>query len=366
MTADQNFTFGQNADLNFNQLLNALLQLLGSDPGSPVQGQFWFNTGAGKQTKVYDGTATQVLAYLSAVVNSLAAGDTTITVGGTATAPTVKVAKTLDHTYITDFDAEVAAALAAFGEPRPDTYYATAAALPANTYSNGAAGVGATLTATANGVLSVDGQVVQVNDRILVLSEAAPANNGIYVVTQVGVGGTSPYILTRAADFNQNSNIRTGVIVPNKVPAGRTAGAANDLKLYTCVTTASPTIGTDAINFTGIGAVYSAGTGITLTGTVFSLPTVTVALGGTGATTAAGARANLGVPGIFSTTVGDGVATSFTITHNLGNADPNIAVYKNTDGTRIHTGVVSTGTNTAVIYFSVAPATGTITVVAIG
>jgi len=78
---------------------------------------------------------------------------------------------------------------------------ATAIALPANTYNNGAAGVGATLTANANGALTVDGIAVGGGNRILVKNEAAAANNGIYTVTQVGSGAT-PWVLTRATDAN--------------------------------------------------------------------------------------------------------------------------------------------------------------------
>jgi hypothetical protein len=84
---------------------------------------------------------------------------------------------------------------------------ATTAALPANTYNNGTGGVGATLTANANGALSVDSTLTVAGNRILVKNEAAGANNGVYVVTQVGSGG-APYILTRATDFD---SVGTGV-----------------------------------------------------------------------------------------------------------------------------------------------------------
>lgn len=80
---------------------------------------------------------------------------------------------------------------------QPDTV-ATTAALPANTYNNGVAGVGATLTGNANGALPAqDGITLVAGVRMLVKNEAAPANNGNYLLTQVGSGGT-PYILTRA------------------------------------------------------------------------------------------------------------------------------------------------------------------------
>ena len=62
----------------------------------------------------------------------------------------------------------------------------TAAALPANTYNNGTAGVGATLTASANAALVIDGVVTSGGDRVLIKNETSAADNGIYVVTSAG------------------------------------------------------------------------------------------------------------------------------------------------------------------------------------
>lgn len=72
----------------------------------------------------------------------------------------------------------------------------TTAALPANTYANGTAGVGATLTATANGALSVDGDAVSAGDIVLINNEVAGAHNGPYTVTNPG-GPSAAYVLTR-------------------------------------------------------------------------------------------------------------------------------------------------------------------------
>jgi hypothetical protein len=161
---------------------------------------------------------------------------------------------------------------------------ATAAALPANTYNNGTSGVGATLTANANAALSVDGVAVVVGNRILVKNEAAQANNGVYTVTQVGDGST-PYILTRATDFDSAG---TGV---DQIDAGDfflvTAGSTQSNTSWVQQTPLPITVGTTAIVFLQFGApiTYSAGTGLTLTGTVFSLTApVAVNLGGTGLT----------------------------------------------------------------------------------
>ena len=147
---------------------------------------------------------------------------------------------------------------------------ATAAALPANTYNNGSSGVGATLTANANGALSVDSVAAVVGNRILVKNEAAQANNGVYTVTQVGDGST-PYILTRATDFDSAG---TGV---NQIDAGDfflvTAGSTQANTSWVQQTPLPITVGTTAIVFTQFGAstTYSAGTGLTLAGTVFSI-----------------------------------------------------------------------------------------------
>jgi len=98
----------------------------------------------------------------------------------------------------------------------------TAAALPANVYNNGAAGVGATLTASGNGALSVDGVAVATNDRVLVKNEAAQVNNGIYGVTNTGSAGAA-YVLTRSADANTIGNGANAISAGTYVFA--TAGA---------------------------------------------------------------------------------------------------------------------------------------------
>jgi hypothetical protein len=93
----------------------------------------------------------------------------------------------------------------------PACNYATIAALsPAATYSNGASGVGATLTGSSVGALSIDGVGLDSGDegkRILVKNQGATApfaslQNGIYVVTRVGTPSLT-YILTRATDYDK-------------------------------------------------------------------------------------------------------------------------------------------------------------------
>jgi len=138
---------------------------------------------------------------------------------------------------------------------------ATTAALPSCTYNNGTSGVGATLTATANGALSVDGTLVAATNRILVKNQVSGAQNGVYVVTQTGSGG-APFILTRATDFDTPG---TGV---NQVDAGDffliTAGSSLANTSWVQQTPLPITMGTTAIVFSQFGAplTYSAGTGL--------------------------------------------------------------------------------------------------------
>jgi hypothetical protein len=147
---------------------------------------------------------------------------------------------------------------------------ATVAALPANTYNNGTSGVGATLTANANGALSVDGVAAVVGNRILVKNEVTQANNGVYVVTQTG-SGAAVYILTRATDFDSAGS---GV---DQIDQGDfflvTAGSTLANTSWVQQTPLPITVGTTAIVFTQFGApiTYSAGTGLSLAGTVFSI-----------------------------------------------------------------------------------------------
>jgi hypothetical protein len=154
------------------------------------------------------------------------------------------------------------------------------------TYNNGTAGVGATLTnAGTLGAFTPDGVVASVNDRILIYNQTNAAQNGIYTVTVVGNGSTA-WVLTRATDADTYA-----LKSPNGLGEGDaffvTSGNTGAGETYVCNTTGTITFGTTAITFVQVSAsqVYSAGTGLTLTNTQFSLTVpVTAALGGTGQT----------------------------------------------------------------------------------
>lgn len=117
----------------------------------------------------------------------------------------------------------------------------TTTTLPANTYNNGASGVGATLTANANGALSIDGVAVVNGNVVVVNNEAAPANNGIYSVTAAGSGGAA-YVLTRVTYFDQSAEMLKNSYTA--ITAGNTQVGTSWI-LAANVTT----VGTTAVNF---------------------------------------------------------------------------------------------------------------------
>jgi hypothetical protein len=159
-------------------------------------------------------------------------------------------------------------------DPKGSVVLATASALPSYTYDNGTSGVGATITASSNGALSVDGSTPSADDRILVKDETggnAPYN-GIYVVTTVGDASTA-FVLTRATDFDG----APGSEIPGAFVFVETGSTYADTG-WVCTTDAPVTVGTTNITFTqfsGAGS-FTAGTGLTLTGTEFSISNTTV------------------------------------------------------------------------------------------
>lgn len=207
------------------------------------------------------------------------------------------------------------------------------------TYDNGTAGVGATLTLSI-GLSTIDGVSLTNGDRILVKNESTTANNGIYV-------RTSSTVLTRATDFDNAAEIGGGDFTFVE------QGTAYNNTGWVCVDKVT-TVGTDPIvwdQFSGAGT-YTAGNGLTLTGTVFSVNA------GTGITVAGGSTAidTSVVVRKYATNIGDGVATSYTVTHSLGTRDVTVVVYDNSSPyAEVVCDVQHTSTSAITLLFSVAP-----------
>jgi len=160
--------------------------------------------------------------------------------------------------------------------------YASTTTLPAYTYNNGTGGVGATITANANGALSLGGGSPSATQRVLIKDEAGANEpyNGVYVVTQAG-SLITPFILTRATDYDTSGSgtneIDQGDYV--LVISGTLASTA-----WVQQTALPITVGTTALSFVQFNApiTYSAGTGLTLASTTFSITDTTVTAGSYG------------------------------------------------------------------------------------
>jgi len=121
--------------------------------------------------------------------------------------------------------------------------------------------VGKTLTATANGALVVDGYTANVNDRILVKNQATGSDNGIYTTTQTG-DATTPFILTRATDFDNSATVASGdfTFINNG-----TVNASSGWVLSTPDPIVVDTTSLTFTQFSGAGEII-AGNGLTKTG----------------------------------------------------------------------------------------------------
>ena len=112
-------------------------------------------------------------------------------------------------------------------------------------YNNGISGVGATLT--NSGVIapfSLNGQTGLVGGRYLIKDQTNLAQNGIYTLSILGDAVVTPWVLTRAIDFNSSSNIvNDGVVY---VPLG----TLNANTLWQVTFTGAVVVGTTLLSWT--------------------------------------------------------------------------------------------------------------------
>jgi hypothetical protein len=240
------------------------------------------------------------------------------------------------------------------------------------------ASVAAATTGNINlgsGVAAVDGVTLVSGSRVLVRAQTNAAQNGIYVSN-----GTT---LSRALDYDTAGEIDPGDFV--FVDGGSTYGNTGWVQ-----TEAVSTLGSDSVvwvQFSGAGT-FTAGDGLTLDGTEFNVvgtadrisvtadaidiastyvgqtsittlgtiatgtwngSTIAVANGGTGATTAAGARTNLGATTKYTVenpelTSASGAIT-WAVTHNLGTRAVVVQVFELETFDEVEVDVERTNTN---------------------
>ena len=183
---------------------------------------------------------------------------------------------------------------------------------------------------------AIDGVTMATGNRFLAKDQTAGAENGVYVWN----GATAA--ATRAADgVTGTLNAGAAFYVDE--------GTVNADTAFTVTTDDTITVGTTAIAFAkfGAGIAYTAGTGLTLTGTQFAINTTVVARK-------------------FSTNVGDGSSTTITVSHNLGTLDVVAQLYLVSTGETVETDTVRPSTGTVAFTFATAPAAGALRAVITG
>jgi len=186
---------------------------------------------------------------------------------------------------------------------------------------------------TLSGAQTIDGVALTAGDRVLVRSQSAGAENGIYVVAS---GAWS-----RSSDADNSTKLNSGAFT--FVEEGTTLADTG----WVLTTNDTITIGTTPLVFTqfsGAGT-FLAGTGLTLAGNTFSVTAggiTATELAANAVTTAKILDENVTEAKLSSTLaskinakldsfaalVGNGVATSITVTHNFGTRDVQVEVFE--------------------------------------
>lgn len=244
----------------------------------------------------------------------------------------------------------------------------------------------------STGSLSVDGHTAlnatNSGYRLLLTGQSTGSQNGIYLYTDAGSG----YTLTRATDAdNYTELIGASVFVEEGTTYGKTSWVQSNHYL------------TDFSNqlwvqFAGAGT-YTASNGVTLVATDFqfapksdgglqtdsggasiklrSMPGSGLQIDSNGLSVKDGTGILVGVAGVtidtsvvatkYSVAVGDGSATSYTVTHNLGTRDVMVSVRETSSPyAKVEPDIAMATTNTVTVSFAVAPTSNQYTVTVIG
>lgn len=208
---------------------------------------------------------------------------------------------------------------------------------------------GTLATAFANGQ-TIDGVTLATNDRILIKDQSTGAENGIYIVQASGAP-------VRATDADG-----VGELTPNAT-VFVSEGTANADKAWTCTTNGVITVGVTSTIWAqfGGGQSYSAGNGLTLATSTFSV------VAGTGISVGASVGIDTAVVvRKYSANVGDGSSTSITVTHNLNTRDVHVALYDTASYAVVYPDITNATVNTVTLSFAVAPAAAAYRVVVFG
>lgn len=194
---------------------------------------------------------------------------------------------------------------------------------------------------------TVDGITMVANDRVLVRSQSAAAENGIYIWNGAAVA------MSRSLDASTAAELEQAIVT---VEEGTSANASFRQ------TSVNFTLGSGAVNWvtfgTGAGAASESTAGIAELATQAETDTGTDDLRIVTPLKLATWSAR---PKRFSATFGDGSATQYTLTHNLNSRDVIVQVRgANSPWDEVICDIEATTVNSVTVRFAAAPATNTL------
>lgn len=231
---------------------------------------------------------------------------------------------------------------------------------------------GTLATAFANGQV-IDGVTLATADRILIKNQTDATANGIYTVNASGAP-------TRSTDMDAGSEFPSAYVFVEQ-------GTVNADTGWVCTNNAPVTLGSTNIvwtQFSGAGT-YTASNGVLLTGSNFTFAPRTgygLQTGASGAEIKLATTSGLNISsdlavgagnGIsvltntvaidstvvvskYAVSIGDGAATSYTVTHNLNTRDVIVSVYESSGSyAEVICDINHATANTITLLFSVAP-----------
>jgi hypothetical protein len=309
--------------------------------------------------------ATNTLSNIgnSSLTNSqITLGTTNIALGATSLAPVGLTSVTVTQNPTTDFqlatkqyvDGLVSSGIT-YHDPVKYEVPNTTGNLTATYNQPGGPGVGVGATLTNAGTLvafTPDGIVASVNDRVLVYNQTNAFENGVYTVTTVGSGSVA-WVLTRATDAD-TYGLKSPTSLGNGDAFFVTSGLTGAGETYIVNTVGTIVFGTTAITFVQISdsTLYTAGTGLTLTGTQFSISNTAVTAGAYGSASSVGTF-TVNAQGQLTAAASAAIAIANTQVSGLGtmstqNANLVSITGGSIDGTSVGTTTASTVRGTTV------------------